>query len=148
MTPLPHSITEFIASLHVVSVATLDADGLWSASCFYAFDVADANLVLLSSADTRHGAAMLADGRVSGTISGQPKNLRDIRGVQFSARAERLDGVAKHAALRLYTQRHPLAKLKTTDVWLLHMDEIKFTDNYSLFGHKTRWSRQAKGADA
>lgn len=141
MNPLPLSIVEFIDSNHVVSVATLDADGVWSASCFYAFDARNATLIILSGTDTRHGAAMLDVALVSGTISGQPKNLRDIRGVQLSAQAERLEGMARHEALRLYTQRHPLARLKSTDAWALRLQAVKFTDNYSLFGHKTRWAR-------
>jgi uncharacterized protein YhbP (UPF0306 family) len=145
MPPLNKAIIEFINSNHVVSLATLDADGLWSASCFYAFDPEQVRLLILTSTDTRHGAAMLADPHISGTISGQPKNIRDIRGIQFSACALRLESMARHQALRLYTQRHPLAKLKSTDVWSLELQQIKFTDNFSLFGHKTHWVRQQAG---
>jgi len=87
---------------------------------------------------------MLAVPTIGGTVCGQPKNLRDIRGVQFAARAERLDSVARHEALRLYTQRHPLAKLKRTDVWALWLDVVKFTDNRNLFGHKTHWRRDGE----
>lgn len=144
MMPLPDSMAEFMADHHVVSVATLDDEGVWCASCFYAFDPHAARLIILSGAETRHGAAMLARSAVSGTISGQPRHLRDIRGVQFSARAERLESVARHEALRLYTLRHPLAKLKTTDVWALSLDRVKFTDNHRLFGHKTHWTRQTQ----
>jgi uncharacterized protein YhbP (UPF0306 family) len=142
MPSLPESIIEFISSHHVLSLATVDSEGLWSANCFYAVDAEQARLVILSSTNTRHGAAMLANPHISGTISGQPKNIRDIRGIQFSATALRLESMARHQALRLYTQRHPLAKLKSTDTWSLELQQVKFTDNFSIFGHKTHWNRQ------
>lgn len=146
MKPLPETVSEFIAHNHVVSLATQDADGLWSACCFYAFVPEAAELVILTGTETRHGAAMLASPQISGTISGQPTNLRDIRGVQFVARAVRLESFARHDALRRYTGRHPLARLKTTQVWSLRLMCVKFTDNYSLFGFKTHWQRDEEAA--
>jgi len=143
MQAFPVPMIEFIENNHVLSLATLDAEGLWSANCFYAFDAPAARLIILSSCDTRHGAAMLGAGLISGTISGQPKHLRDIRGIQFSALATRLEDLARYEALGVYTRRHPLAKLKTTDIWSLELQQLKFTDNHLLFGHKTHWNRAA-----
>lgn len=143
MPSLPETMVEFIKSMHVLSLAVLDREGLWSANCFYAFDAEQAALVILTSLDTRHGTAMRDHPHISGTISAQPSNIRDIRGIQFSAIAERLENTARYDALSLYTSRHPLAKLKKTDVWYLQLQQLKFTDNRYLFGHKTHWNRSA-----
>ncbi|OSN08494.1 pyridoxamine 5'-phosphate oxidase family protein [Lonsdalea iberica] len=143
MQPLPAPAADFIASHHVLSLTTLDEDGLWSASCFYAFDAANAGLILLSSSSTRHGGAMAAGSRISGTISGQPEKIRDIRGIQYLATVSKLDGAERREALSLYVARHPIARLNPlTEVWRLTLQTIKFTDNATLFGAKEHWSRE------
>ena len=141
MPPLPATIRDFIISHHVLSLATCGDDGPWAASCFYAFDEPGAALLILSSSETRHGRHMLDRPQVAGTISGQPEALRDIRGLQFTAHATLLDRTERNEALRLYCARHPLARLHASPVWRLALDQLKFTDNRRLFGHKTRWSR-------
>ncbi|MFP1878097.1 hypothetical protein [Lonsdalea quercina] len=143
MQPLPAPAADFIAGHHVLSLTTLDEDGLWSASCFYAFDAANASLIVLSSSSTRHGGAMAAGSRISGTISGQPEKIRDIRGIQYLATVGKLDGTERRDALSLYVARHPIARLKPlTEVWRLTLQTIKFTDNATLFGAKEHWSRE------
>ena len=143
MFPIPEPIAEFLLQHHVLSLATQDKDGLWAASCFYAADLAKGRLLLLSSLDTRHGAAMLTSPRVAGTISGQPETLTDIVGVQLTAQATLLsDGDAK-AALALYCRRHPLARLGRHPIWSLSLHSLKHTSNRWVFGQKTHWHRDA-----
>ncbi|MFP1721915.1 pyridoxamine 5'-phosphate oxidase family protein [Lonsdalea quercina] len=143
MQPLPAPAADFIASHHVLSLTTLDEDGLWSASCFYAFDADNASLIVLSSSSTRHGGAMATGSRISGTISGQPEKIRDIRGIQYLATVSKLDGAERRDALSLYVARHPIARLKPlTEVWRLKLHTIKFTDNATLFGAKEHWTRE------
>lgn len=146
MQPLPAPIRDFIIGHHVLSLATCGDDGPWAASCFYAFDEPGAALLILSSSDTRHGRHMLDRPQVAGTISGQPEALRDIRGLQFTAHATPLDQIERSVALQLYCERHPLARLHASQIWRLALDQLKFTDNRRLFGHKTRWARRDDGS--
>jgi uncharacterized protein YhbP (UPF0306 family) len=141
-TTLAEKIQSFILDHHVLSLATTDRDGLWAASCFYAFDQDRNALLVLSSAQTRHGQAMLQCARIAGTICGQPTAWRDIQGLQFSAQAQLLDEDEHDRGHALYLRRHPLARFKPSDLWSLRLELLKFTDNSHVFGQKTLWSRE------
>lgn len=138
---LPDKIQEFLVQNHVVSLAIKDDKGLWAASCFYALDTAQARLIVLTSQTTRHGQQMLIQPRLAGTVAQQPRHLREIRGLQFTAHAELLDGIPRQDALGIYTRRHPLAMLKRTDVWAIRLDGVKYTDNHYVFAQKMCWER-------
>lgn len=129
-------IADFLAAHHVVGLCVADEVGPWAASCFYAFDPIGVRLLVLSSVATRHGRALARSPRTAGTVAGQPARIEDIRGVQFTARAE----LAEAAALDLYVARHPVKYIRT-DLWSLWLDTVKFTDNSVTFGHKSRWRR-------
>jgi len=139
---LPDGIEAFLRDNHVVSVATCARGQIWAASCFYAFEPATVSLILLSSQDTRHGQAMLASPQIAGTIAGQPESVLQIKGIQFSGHAHLLEGEEATQAYRLYCHRHPIARLKRSDVWQLILDEVKHTDNAKIFASKTFWRRQ------
>lgn len=141
MSTLPSAISTFLYDHHVVGLATVSAGEPWAASCFYAYDPAADALIVLSSEQTRHGAAMLAHGKVAGTIAGQPTAIIDIRGLQFAGQALLLEGEAAARAYALYCVRHPVARLKKSTVWRIALAEAKLTNNASLFGHKTVWRR-------
>ena len=141
MPPLPSTISSFLFEHHVVGLATASAGGPWAASCFYAFDSVSVSLLVLSSEETRHGAAMLDSGVVAGTIAGQPTSICDIRGIQFVASAELLMNGAADEGYRFYCVRHPIAKLKRGSVWRLTLRELKYTDNAKFFGKKIGWTR-------
>jgi uncharacterized protein YhbP (UPF0306 family) len=141
MSTLPAIVNSFILDNHVLSVATA-AQGLpWAASCFYAFDSDSASLLVLTAEDTRHGEAMLKTGLVAGTIAGQPTSITEIRGVQFLANAELLQGHAADEGYRIYCIRHPIARLKRSSTWRLAIQELKYTDNAKVFGKKVHWAR-------
>lgn len=142
MPPLPANIRTFLAEHHVVSLAACHGGELWSASCFYVFDEAAARLIVLTGKTTRHGRLMLLTPHIAGTIAGQPARIRDICGIQFTARAECLaESAARRTALDLYTQAHPVAKVFPSDIWQLRLDYIKHTSNRPVFAHKTHWRR-------
>ncbi len=141
MQTLPDNILRFIKANHVLSVATWDgknAQSLWAASCFYAFDDAQNRLLILSASSTQHGTNMRQNPSVTGTISGQPVQWQDICGLQFSATARWLENVPEQTLARaIYNQRHPLARLKPSEIWQLQLTRLKFTDNRVSFGQKT-----------
>ncbi|WP_225748436.1 pyridoxamine 5'-phosphate oxidase family protein [Eikenella sp. Marseille-P7795] len=147
MPPLPTHIRTFLAGHHVVSLAASHNGELWSASCFYVFDEAAARLIVLTSKTTHHGRLMLLNHRIAGTIAGQPARIRDICGIQFAARAECLtEPAARRAALELYAQAHPMAKVFPSDIWQLSLDYIKHTSNRPIFAHKTHWRRNEENS--
>lgn len=140
-TPLPAAMRDFLLAHHVVGLATLWQGEPWAASCFYAFDMDEIALIVLSDPGTRHGEAMLAHARVAGTIAAQPAAVTDIRGIQFTADVGLLAGDESDAARARYCQRHPIARLMGGEVWRLRLLTIKYTDNAHLLGSKTHWQR-------
>ena len=134
MPPLPANIHAFLTEHHVVSLAACHEGELWSASCFYVFDPAAARLIVL----TPH---------IAGTIAGQPARIRDICGIQFAARAACIAHPAeRRAALDLYAQAHPIAKVFPSDIWQLQLVYIKYTSNRPIFAHKTHWRRNEENS--
>lgn len=138
--PIPIHIVQFILKNHVVSLACHYQHQLWSASCFYAFDEASHRLIILSKQTTEHGKLMLANPNIAGTIAGQPENIREIEGIQFQAVARCLENEQeKQTALQIYWQKHPLAKLMSSDVWEIVFTRIKHTENRVAFAKKSLW---------
>lgn len=143
MLPLPSRIADFMSARHVLSLAVIDGDTPWSASCFYAFEPDNACVLVMSSVKTRHGNAMQHVPHISATIAEQPEHIRDVCGVQFSAHAILLAGEALQTGMDRYLARHPVARLRSTDLWRLSIEELKLTDNSLVFARKTRWRRGA-----
>lgn len=142
MSPIPPNILEFIQSHHVVNFAAYRQTDFWSASCFYAFDVSQTRLIILTSKETRHARLMLDNPHIVGTICDQVENISEIEGLQFSATAKCLeDELARNSALQIYYEKHPLARLKSSDVWELSFEMIKHTSNKIVFAKKTIWER-------
>lgn len=143
MPTIPSAVCRFLHDHHVTSIAASANGQVWSASCFYVFEETNARLIVLSSRGTQHGSMMLANPKISGTIAGQPLNISDIRGIQFSARAFLLEEPsARQEAFAIFCAAHPsAAAMPETDVWSVMLDTIKFTDNSIRFGHKTLWTR-------
>ncbi|AHG75658.1 7-cyano-7-deazaguanine reductase [Mannheimia varigena USDA-ARS-USMARC-1296] len=143
MPPIPHHILEFIQSNHVVNFAAHHNDDFWAASCFYAFDEENTRLIILTSKKTKHAQLMLENPNIVGTICDQVENIQEIEGIQFSAIAECLEGNEANTALQIYYQKHPLARLKLSDVWELSFKTIKHTSNQVVFAQKTVWDKNA-----
>lgn len=145
--PIPTHIVQFILKNHVVNLACHHQNQLWSASCFYAFDEKSHSLIVLSKQTTEHGKLMLANPNIAGTIAGQPDNIREIEGIQFQAVARCLDNEReKQTALQIYWQKHPLAKLMSSDVWEIQFTRIKHTENRVAFAKKSLWEYQGESS--
>ena len=137
----PRKIIEFLELNHVVSLALVCPNGvLWAASCFYVYDHDKVALIILSDDKSRHAKAMHFHSYIAGTISGQTKDIRKIQGIQFMATAKHLESKSDYGARRLYYKKFPLARVIPSEVWILHFEELKFTDNTLFFAEKTLWS--------
>lgn len=140
---LPSHISRFIRQNHVVSFAVYGANDFWAANCFYAFDSEQVRLIVLTDKNTRHGLLMQENAHIVGTIAAQVETLTEIEGIQFSAYCTRLtDYTACQEALDCYYVRHPIARLKPSDLWEIRLDMIKHTGNKLAFAKKTIWERE------
>lgn len=144
MSPIPNHILEFIQSNHVVSFAAHTQNDFWAASCFYAFDSENARLIILTSKKTKHAQLMLENPHIVGTICGQIEEIKDIEGIQFSAIAKCLTEKDAQQALQIYYKKHPLARLKPSDVWEFSFQTIKHTSNKVVFAQKSFWRKNTK----
>ena len=143
MNAIPDNIRIFLQQHHVASLAASAHGEIWSASCFYAADLACGRLIILTSRDTRHGRLMVANPHISGTIAGQPVEISEICGIQFSAYSRLLENeTERQTAVALFYQVHPAARGRNSDVWVLELNHLKLTDNQVVFGQKTVWHRQ------
>ncbi|MDD0824698.1 hypothetical protein PTQ27_09525 [Mannheimia sp. AT1] len=141
MPHIPNHIIEFIQSNHVVSFAAHTSNNFWAASCFYAFDAENARLIILTSKKTKHAQLMLENPHIVGTICGQIEEIKDIEGIQFSATANCLTEQDAQQALQIYYQKHPLSRLKPSDVWEFSFQTIKHTSNKIIFAQKSIWAK-------
>ncbi|MFC3394162.1 YhbP family protein [Brenneria rubrifaciens] len=134
-------ISRYLKKLHVLTLCVGDDSDLWCASCFYTYDQQQVAFYLMTELSTRHGELMRRQPWVAGTVSGQPKSVMQIKGVQFRARAELLLGKEAGQARARYNARFPIASATKAPVWCLQLTELKMTDNSLGFGKKRHWKR-------
>lgn len=137
MSDLSH-LLRYLKKQHVLSLCTSDGDDLWCANCFYVFDETRMAFWLMTGPDTRHGALMLRNSRVAGTVNGQPKSVLLIKGVQYRGHGRLAED---EQALKAYQRRFPVAKKVTAPLWEIAIEELKMTDNALGFGSKIVWQR-------
>ncbi|PWC10971.1 YhbP family protein [Brenneria corticis] len=140
------AISRYLKKLHVLTLCVGDNSDLWCASCFYTYDEQQVAFYLMTEPHTRHGELMSRQPRVAGAVSGQPKSVLLIKGVQFRAQAELLQGEDERQARARYNARFPVARASGAPVWRLRLTELKMTDNALGFGKKRYWQRTGHDA--
>lgn len=144
MNHIDQRIVEFIQSHHVLSLAVMHQQAIWAANLFYYADFsvpAQASLIILSDLSTRHGQWMQQSKHVAGTIASQPKQVKDIRGIQFKGTVTLLNGTAADEAKTAFYHQFSEVKNKDVPVWRIDCDYLKYTDNSLGFGTKLRWEK-------
>lgn len=144
---LAQRIGAFLDAHHVMSLATLDADGPHAANLFYACD--GLAPVWVSDPDTRHSRAVAVDSQVAATVALDYSDFATIRGVQIAGVARRIEaGDERGRLLTLLQARYPFLgqlangppKLREayarTAVYRLQPTRIVLIDNTQGFGHK------------
>lgn len=156
-------ISRFLKHHHVLTLSTNSFNGSWTSHCFYAFLPDHQALVFTSGNETRHGQEMLKNPNVSGGIVLETKIVGKIQGIQLTGKAfpvsanQPKEMVESEAAATIITDHHPVteqisattavcrnAYLKRfpyalamkLELWILHIDYIKMTDNRLGFGKK------------
>ena len=144
---LDRQIGAFLAAHHVMSLATLGADGPHATNLFYACD--GLAPVWVSEPDSQHSREIEADPRVAATVAPDYSDFALIRGLQITGAARRI--VATDERMRHLAQlegRYPFlrqlaagpSKLRDayarTAVYRLQPARIVLIDNTKGFGHK------------
>lgn len=144
---LAQRIESFLASQHVMSLATWGPDGPHATNLFFACD--GLKLIWVSDPDSRHSLQIEADPRVAATVAPDCSDFSAIRGVQLNGTAKRVTAAdervrhlgrleARYAFLRQLADgptklREAYAR---TAVYKLQPAAIILIDNSQGFGHK------------
>ncbi|EIC00131.1 YhbP family protein [Pantoea sp. Sc1] len=136
-------LVRYLRKQHVLSLCSADDDQLWCANCYYVFDEARMVFWIMTEPDTRHGALMLKNPQVAGTVNGQPRSVLLIKGVQYRGRIVRLEEETENAARAAYQKRFPVSRKVSAPLWEIQLDEVKMTDNALGFGKKISWLRES-----
>ncbi|MBI2673667.1 MAG: pyridoxamine 5'-phosphate oxidase family protein [Candidatus Zambryskibacteria bacterium] len=97
-------ILEVLDKGHLMSLATQDESGLWVADLVYVYDE-DLNIYWMSDPDVRHSKALIENSQVAGTITVSNKSKEPNLGIQFSGKAEKIDGARHDLAIKHLTKR-------------------------------------------
>ena len=135
-------ITDYIKNNHVISFCCYTEHDIWAANSFYIFDQENVCFYFMTDPNTRHGKLALANPVAAGTINGQPSNIQSIKGLQYKGIIALIsDSTERQQAYQAYTQRFPVAKIKSLPLWKIVIQEMKFTNNSLGFGKKISWKR-------
>lgn len=133
-------IKKFIAEHNVMTLATIDADGVCRCcSIFYVYIEEINRFVFTSSKETAHGAAMSQNGRVAANILLETTIVGKIEGLQIEGVAELANGEIKDKAKKSYLKKYPYAIFMDIELWTLEPTFLKYTDNKLGFGKKLIW---------
>ncbi|CEO41547.1 hypothetical protein C0Z01_05525 [Photobacterium kishitanii] len=132
-------ICDFLKNNHLLTLCTSANSDLWCASCYYYFDQKKMSLFIMTNKDSHHSQLMIMNKNIAGTISPQPKNIIDIKGVQFKGKIEELTNKDAEIANTIYYNKFPEAKFISAPIWEIKLTMLKMTDNSLGFGKKLFW---------
>ena len=132
-------IVKFINKHHVLTLATVDDDGMpYVANCFYAYDSARNLFIFTSDTTTRHGGHMATNPHVALSIPLETRIVGRVQGIHICGIAERGDSEA-HTT---YIKRFPYAAVAPLTLWAVRPTMMKLTDNTLGFGKKLIWESE------
>ncbi|MBN2683489.1 MAG: pyridoxamine 5'-phosphate oxidase family protein [Bacteroidales bacterium] len=143
MQAIDPKITEFINEHHVLTLATSSNEKPYCANCFYVLLESENSLVFTTDRETRHGMEALKNPAVAGSIVLETNIIGKIQGVQFTGKMYEPEGELLKKAKKRYLKRFPVAMLMKTNIWVIELEFIKFTDNRLGFGKKLIWEKMA-----
>jgi len=98
-----------------MSLATLDDGGPWVSDLVYVYDE-DLNIYWMSDPEVRHSKAILKNALVAGAITISNKSKELNLGIQFSGKAEKIDGPRHDLAIKHLTKRGYPEPKETDDI--------------------------------
>ncbi len=100
---LKERVLEVLQKGHLMSLGTMDAEGVWVADILYIFDD-NFNVYWMSSPNTRHSKAVELNTKAAGTITLSNKSKENNFGIQFEGHAEKIEdldlNIAKQHAIK------------------------------------------------
>lgn len=143
-------ITAFIGrhrvmTLAVASVSSTPGDlspELWCCNLFYAWMPERRAFVFTSPEATRHAAMFMENPTVAASVVLESKVVGRLQGLQIQGMVCRADAAAPEllaAARKAYLRRFPFAAPMLSDLWVLQVTRLKYTDNTLGFGTKILW---------
>ena len=138
-------IAAFLDAHHVISLATVGAQGPHAANLFYARE--GFALFWVSDPASRHSVELVADGRVAATIARDFSDFVAICGLQLAGHARRVTDDAERARARSVLEaRYAFLKAPAdgalrenyarADIFRLDIARCVLIDNTRGFGHK------------
>lgn len=143
MEKIDSRIIRFIKRHHVLTLATERDNSPYCANCFYAFVEDENMLVFTSDLKTKHIKDAQLNEKVAGSIVLETKIIGKIQGIQFCGILSEPDNILLKKVNRVYLKRFPFAILADTQLWVVKLTFIKFTDNRLGFGKKLVWGQVA-----
>ncbi len=155
---LRERVLAFLGEHHVMTLATVGADGPWAAAVFYAHD--DLRLYFLSVPRSRHAENLAAQPQVAATIQRDYDDWPGIRGLQLAGRARPVAPADEARVRALYQKRYPLvgggagvprAILEALDRirWYeFAPEDIYLIDNTRGFAHREKMSCRARASES
>ncbi len=140
---LTQRVAAFLDEHHVMSLATVGAQGPHAANLFYARD--GFVLFWVSDPASRHSVELAADGRVAATIARDYADYASIRGLQVAGHAgrvveygERARAVleARYAFLKQPADGALRENYERAQIFRLDIARCILIDNSRGFGHK------------
>ena len=136
---IDEKITSFVKKHHVLTLATVDGEGMpYVANCFYAYDSQRNLFIFTSDTTTRHGEHMVAKPNVALSIPLETRVVGRVQGIQICGIAERGDEEARLC----YIKRFPYAAVAPLTLWAVRPTMMKLTDNTLGFGKKLIWESE------
>lgn len=132
-------IVKFLNGHHVLTLATAKDKFPYAANCFYVFDSENNWLIFTSDDDTKHIQDCKRQDVVAGSVVLETNVIGKIQGVQFQGKIEKAKGNILEKAKKQYLKKFPVAMLMKTNLWVVHLTFVKFTDNRLGFGKKLYW---------
>jgi uncharacterized protein len=133
----------YLASHHVMTLATTGPAGVWAAAVFYANE--GFTLTFLSAGHTRHALNIAAHPRTAVTIQEDYADWRAIQGIQLEGIVSQLTDTVREAAINRYQVKFPFLiqaplpvqrALQKVNWYQLVPDRFYFIDNSKGFGHR------------
>lgn len=134
-------IIRFFKRHHVLTIATSVNNEPWCANCFYVYLKDENALVFTTDRNTRHGQDFLKNNAVAGSVVLETRIIGKIRGIQFQGIVSEPEGKLLEEANDVYMKRFPVAILMEKHLWVVHLTNIKMTDNRLGFGKKLIWTK-------
>ena len=142
MAEVDKRIVEFIDKHHVLTLATTKNNVPYCANCFYVYYPEENMLVFTTDHNTKHAKDALKQNIVAGSIVLETNVVGKIQGLQFQGKMFEPDDALLKKIKKQYLKRFPVAMLMKTNLWVVELNFLKFTDNRLGFGKKLIWGEE------